>query len=72
VLLLAGENDTTMGTGPVRRLGEIIKSAHAPYELIVYPDAEHGFDRNNLRPGNGAAGADAWTRTLAFLRRYLR
>jgi len=72
VLLLAGENDTTMGTGPVRRLEQIIKSAHAPYELIFYPDAEHGFDRNNLRPGNAAAGADAWTRTLAFLRAYLR
>jgi dienelactone hydrolase len=38
----------------------------------MYPDAEHGFDRNNLRPGNGAAGADAWTRTLAFLRAHLR
>jgi len=72
VLLLAGENDTTMGTWPVRRLEEIIKSAHARSELIMYPDAEHGFDRNNLRPGNGASGADAWTRTLAFLRTNLR
>jgi dienelactone hydrolase len=61
-----------MGIGPVRRLEEIIKSENAPYELIVYPDAEHGFDRNNLRPGNGAAAADAWTRTLAFLRAQLR
>ena len=72
VLLLAGENDTTMGMAPVRRLEEIIKAAGAPYELVVYPDAEHGFDRNNLRPGNGAAGLDAWARTLAFLRKNVR
>lgn len=72
VLLLAGASDSTMGMEPVRALEGIIKGAGAPYELIAYPDAEHGFDRNNLRPGNGAAGADAWTRTLAFLRKYVR
>ena len=71
VLLLAGENDTTMGTQPVKRLDEIIKAAGAPSELVFYRDAEHGFDRNSLRPGNTAAGADAWTRTLAFLRKNL-
>ncbi|MSP76153.1 MAG: dienelactone hydrolase family protein [Rhodospirillaceae bacterium] len=72
VLLLAGANDTTMGIEPVRALEGIIKAAGSPYELIAYPDAEHGFDRNNLRLGNGAAAADAWTRTLAFLRKYVR
>jgi carboxymethylenebutenolidase len=72
VLLLAGASDTTMGTQPVKRLDEIIKAAGAPGELVFYPDAEHGFDRNNLRPGNGPAGTDAWTRTLAFLRKYVR
>ena len=72
VLLLAGANDTTMGMEPVRALEKIIKAAGSPYELIAYPDAEHSFDRSNSRPGNAAAGADAWTRTLAFLRRYVR
>lgn len=68
VLLLAGANDSTMGTEPVRMLEKIIQNAHAPYELIMYPDAEHGFDRNMIRPGNKTAGPDAWKRTLAFLR----
>jgi carboxymethylenebutenolidase len=72
VLLLAGANDSTMGMEPVRALEGIIKTAGAPYELIAYPDAEHGFDRNNLRPGNGVAGADAWARTFVFLRKNLR
>ena len=68
VLVLAGENDSTIGVAPIRRLEEIMKAAGAPNEVVFYRDAEHGFDRNNLRPGNGAAGADAWARTLAFLR----
>lgn len=72
VLVLAGENDTTIGIPPVRRLEEIMRAAGAPHEVIFYRDAEHGFDRNKLRPGNGAAGADAWLRTLAFLRSNLR
>jgi len=72
VLVLMGENDTTLGPPPVRMLEEIMKSAGAPYTIKFYPDAEHGFDRNNLRPGNEAAKNDAWPRTLAFLRQYVR
>ena len=72
VLLLGGANDTTMGTEPVRMLEQIIKGAGAPYELILYPDAEHGFDRNATRSGNTAAGIDAKARTLAFLRTYVK
>ena len=72
VLLLAGESDTAMGTWPVRRLEEIIKSVHAPYELIMYPDAEHRLRPQQPAPGQRRRRADAWTRTLAFLRAHLR
>jgi len=68
VLILAGENDSTIGMQPVRKMEEILKACGAPFELKVYPDTEHDFDRGNLRPGNAAAAKDAWTRTLAFLR----
>lgn len=72
VLLLAGANDTTMGTEPVRMLERIIKGVGAPYELIFYPDAEHGFDRTSTRSGDAAAASDAKARTLAFLRKYVK
>jgi carboxymethylenebutenolidase len=72
VLLLAGGSDSTLGMEPVRMLEKIIWNAHAPYELIVYPDAEHGFDRNSTRSGNPAATAGAWPRTVAFLRANLK
>jgi carboxymethylenebutenolidase len=72
VLVLMGENDTTMGPPPVKMLEEIMKTAGARYTIKYYPDAEHGFDRNNLRPGNEAAKNDAWPRTLAFLRQHVQ
>jgi carboxymethylenebutenolidase len=72
VLILAGANDTTMGTEPVRMLETIMKNAGSPHELVLYPDTEHVFDRSNSRPGNEAATADAWPRTLALLRRHVR
>jgi len=68
VLILAGENDTTIGKEPPKKLAEILNACGAKYELKWYPDTEHGFDRGNLRSGNRAAAADAWPRTLAFLR----
>src|SRR5436305_14221335 len=72
VLLLAGENDTTMGMAPVRRLEANIKAAGAPYELVAYPDPEHRFDPNNLRPRNGAAAVGPRARTLASFRKTVR
>ncbi len=68
VLILAGENDSTIGMQPVRKLEEILKACGAPFELKVYPDTEQDFDRGNLRPGNAAAARNAWPSTLAFLR----
>lgn len=37
-------------------------------EIVVYPDAEHGFVHDENRPAHRAAdAADAWRRTLAFV-----
>ena len=68
-LILAGESDMTIGMRPVRRMEEILKACGARYQLKLYPDAGHDFDRSgSTGPGNAAAAADAWQRTLAFLR----
>ena len=72
VLVLAGQNDTTIGMEPVQHLEQILNSCGAPHELKVYPDAEHAFDRSNSRPGNRAAEQDARQRTLGFFKRELQ
>jgi len=70
LLILAGEGDTTIGAETPRRLEAIIKGVGAPYEIKMYPGAGHDFDRSGTTgPNNAAAAADAWQRTLAFLRK---
>jgi len=68
LLILAGENDTTIGVAVPKHLEAIIKAAGAPYEIKFYPAAGHDFERSGQDPGNKAAAEDAWKRTLAFLR----
>jgi carboxymethylenebutenolidase len=69
VLVLAGESDTTIGMQPPHKLEEILKAAGSRYEIKFYPGTGHDFDRTgSTGPNNAASAADAWQRTLAFLR----
>ena len=69
VLVLAGESDATIGLKPPQKLEEILKAAGTRYEIKYYPGAGHDFERSGSSgPGKAAAAADAWQRTLAFLR----
>jgi len=72
VLVLAGENDSTITMGPVLRLEKILKASDARHELKVYPNAGHGFDRSAGPSGNYASAQDAWRRTRAFLKENLK
>jgi carboxymethylenebutenolidase len=65
LLILAGENDGIIGAQVPRQLESILKACGRPYEIKMYPGVGHDFDRLG---GNPAAAADAWQRTLAFLR----
>lgn len=69
VLMLAGAEDNFYDCcliDTARKLETAAKAANAPFELVVYPDANHLF--NFKRPDDGA---DAWRRTTAKLRQYL-
>ncbi|MGH8197765.1 MAG: dienelactone hydrolase family protein [Steroidobacteraceae bacterium] len=49
-----------------------LKSAHARYELHMYPDVEHAFHNDtNAARYNADAAALAWKRTVEFLTREL-
>jgi dienelactone hydrolase len=51
------------------QLEKILKAAGARYEIKFYPRTGHNFDRSgSTGPNNAASAADAWQRTLAFLR----
>ena len=73
VLGLFGVTDSYIPQTSIDALAANIRAAGRTCEIHVYPGAGHAFF-NDARPEayNAAAAADAWTRTLAFLRANLR
>ena len=46
--------------------------AHHPGQVVVYPDAGHGFMRDGSSSYDEAAATDAWQRLLTFFAKHLR
>ncbi len=70
-LVLAGEKDTYNNCCLVQSMRELAAAAaasSAPLELVVYPDATHGFNLDG-RQYSPTDSADAWERTKALLTR---
>ncbi len=70
LLGLYGAQDTGIPVDLVREAEAKAKAAHEIVEIVVYPDAPHGFHAD-YRPSYRQADAeDAWKRTLAWFRRF--
>lgn len=69
---LYGESDQLITLEEIAALRAASASARAPAELISYPGAGHAFHSDD-RPAiyRPEAAADAWSRALAWLDRYL-
>src|SRR5262249_29149281 len=72
VLGLYGEKDGSVTPALVRDLERQVKDLGKQIEVKIYPGAQHAFF-NDTRPEvyNAEAAADAWQRTIAFLRQHL-
>jgi carboxymethylenebutenolidase len=72
VLGLYAERDDFVTPDSVRALERQLKELGKDVEMKIYPDADHAFF-NETRPEvyNAAAAADAWQRTVEFLRKNL-
>ena len=69
-LILHGADDKLVPVVQSRRLYRALTDVGVPAELKVYPGAKHGFVRVKQGEANPAA-ADAWKRSVAFLKRHL-
>ena len=70
VLGLNGGEDAANPMNQIREAQAEAKQAHVPVEIIIYPDAPHGFHadyRPSYRPEDAK---DGWARALAWLRKY--
>lgn len=72
VLGLYGEKDGSVTPAVVHDLERQVKDLGKQIEVKIYPGAKHAFF-NDTRPEvyDADASADAWQRTIAFLRRHL-
>lgn len=62
-LILHGNRDWVVPVAAAYQLEAFLRARNLPYDIHIYHDQGHGFQ--------GAAGADAMRRTIAFLDRYL-
>jgi carboxymethylenebutenolidase len=72
VLGIFGEKDRSVPPNEVHELERKIKAVGKQVEMKIYPGADHAFF-NDTRPEvyKAEAAADAWQRTIAFLRQHL-
>ena len=73
LLAIYGETDAGFPPDLIRANERALAAAGVPHEVVVYPGAPHAFF-NDTRPHiyHKAAAADAWQRTLAWFRVYLK
>ena len=70
VLAIYGENDTRITSG-VPGIEAAMLENNKIFEKVIYPGADHGFFNDTRERYNPEAAADAWSRTLEWLAKYL-
>lgn len=72
VLSISGDKDRSVTPAVVHEVERQLKNLGKQIEVKIYKDADHAFF-NDTRPQvyNAEAAADAWQRTIAFLRQHL-
>jgi carboxymethylenebutenolidase len=70
VLGLYGGQDKGIPQADVEAMREAVKAAGKTAEIIVYPDAQHGFLADYRPSYNAAASEDAWKKMLAWFAKY--
>ena len=68
VLGLYGGEDKGISAADIAAMRAALASAHNPDEIVVYPQAQHGFHADYRASYDPAAAKDGWARMLAFFR----
>ena len=73
ILGIFGGQDRGIPVADVRNFEQQMKQLDKPIEIVVFPEAGHAFENPGNKTGYRAEDtAEAWTRTVAFLRRTLQ
>ena len=73
ILGIFGGQDRGIPVSDVKTFEQQMKQLGKPIEVVIFPDAGHAFENPNNKTGYRADdAAQAWTKTVAFLRRTLQ
>ncbi|HTJ94569.1 MAG TPA: dienelactone hydrolase family protein [Pararobbsia sp.] len=70
VLGLYGGQDPNIRQDHVAQMREALAKVHSKSQIIVYPDAGHGFNADYRPSYNEAAAKDGWQHMLAWFKQY--
>lgn len=70
VLGLYGGLDTGIPLDSVQRMQDELKKGKSKSEIIVYPNAQHGFLADYRPSYNKEAGEDAWKKLIEWFKKY--
>ncbi len=65
-----GGQDAGIPLDTVEAMRHAVTAGNKPAEIIVYPEAQHGFNADYRPNYNAAAAADAWKKMLAFFQQH--
>lgn len=69
VLGLYGSADTGIPVDSVKKMEDAAKAAGKTVEIVMYPDAPHGFHADYRPTYRAEAAKDGWTRLLAWFKK---
>lgn len=69
VLGLYGGLDTGIPLDSVQRMQEELKKGNSKSEIVVYPNAKHGFNADYRESYNREAATDAWAKMLEWFKK---
>jgi len=73
VLGIFGGQDQGISVEDVKKFEQALKQQSKKVQIVIYPEAGHGFENPNNKGGYRADdAADAWQRTVNFLARELK
>lgn len=72
ILCLFGAKDSLIPSAQVDAIRQALAQAKAKHEVVVYPDADHGFFCDQRATYQKAAAEDAWRRVKALFASELR
>ena len=70
VLGLYGGQDPSNPVADIHAAQAEAKADHKTVEIVIYPDAPHGFHADYRPSYRAAAAEDGWKRAIAWFRHY--